>query len=338
VNVAISRRGTRQERLDPSAVLPGAGTWKVRQTFEADADVVLHEGGALEFLRSLPGGSVSLVISSPPYNVGKEYETTIGLERYLTDQKPVLSELVRVLRPEGSLCWQVGNFVDGPESFPLDIFYYPLLKALGLKLRNRIVWSFGHGMHMTKRLSPRYETLLWFTKSDRYTFNLDDIRVPSKYPGKRHFKGPKAGLPSGNPLGKNPSDLWTIVRQDWESGVWEIPNVKAAHPEKTLHPCQFPVELAERCVLAFTNPKEFVLDPYAGVASAAIAALTHDRRAIAIEREHRYVQVARERIAQLEAGTLPMRPLGRPIMMPTGREKWSRVPSEWKRDGIRTVY
>jgi adenine-specific DNA-methyltransferase len=129
---------------------------------------------------------------------------------------------VRLLHPRGSICWQVGNHVDDGEVVPLDIVLYPIFKEHGLKLRNRIVWHFEHGLHCTKRLSGRYETILWFTKSNDYTFNLDPIRVPSKYPGKKHFKGPRAGQLSGNPLGKNPSD------------VWIFPNVKNNHVEKTV--------------------------------------------------------------------------------------------------------
>ena len=108
-------------------------------------------------------------------------------------------------------------------------------------MRNRIVWHFEHGLHCSRRLSGRYETIMWFTKGDDYVFELDPIRVPQKYPGKKYFKGPKAGQYSCNPLGKNPGDVWTI------------PNVKSNHVEKTGHPCQFPVELIERLVLALTR-------------------------------------------------------------------------------------
>ena len=105
----------------------------------------------------------------------------------------MIAECVRLLHPKGSLCWQVGNHVDNGEIVPLDTVLYPVFKAHGLKLRNRIVWHFEHGLHCSKRLSGRYETILWFTKGDDYIFNLDAIRVPSKYPGKKYFKGPKAG-------------------------------------------------------------------------------------------------------------------------------------------------
>jgi adenine-specific DNA-methyltransferase len=251
------------------------------------------------------------------------------LEQYLAELSPVVNELVRVLAADGSLCWQVGNYVEKGEVFPLDIFYYPFFKARGLKLRNRIIWHFGHGLHASKRFSGRYETLLWFTKGDDYTFNLDPVRVPAKYPGKRYFKGEKRGQLSGNPLGKNPSDTWLIVARDWEAGLWEIPNVKANHAEKTIHPCQFPIELVERCVLALTNENDWVLDPFSGAGSALLAALRYGRRALGCEKEDEYLAVARQRVRDFYAGNLPYRPLGRPLHQPTGRDKQSQRPLEW---------
>jgi DNA modification methylase len=277
----------------------------------------------------LPDLFAKLIITSPPYNLGKVYEKATDLQKYLEALNPIVKELVRVLSPEGSVCWQVGNYVEEGEVFPLDIFYYPFFKSHGLKLRNRIVWHFEHGLHASKRFSGRYEVLLWFTKSDSYTFNLDAVRVPSKYPGKTHFKGEKRGQPSGNPLGKNPSDIWRIVAQDWETSLWDIPNVKANHPEKTIHPCQFPIELVERCVLALTNEGDWVFDPFSGVGSALLAALRHKRRAFGCEKEEEYVKIARRRIADLYSGALRYRPLGRPVHQPTGREKVAQIPMEW---------
>ena len=195
----------------------------------------------------------------------------------------------------------------------------------------RIIWRFEHGLHASKRFSGRYETILWFTKSDNYTFNLDPVRVPSKYPGKLHFKGAKRGQPSGNPLGKNPSDVWKFLREEWESCDWDIPNVKSNHIEKTTHPCQFPVELVERCVLALTNEEDRVLDPYSGVSSTLLAALMHGRKAVGVEKEAEYITISKERIAQLANGTLKTRPLGQPVHKPTGREKVAQVPIAWQK-------
>ena len=302
----------------------------VSDTYNTDVDVVLFDGDCSELLKSVPSSSVDLVITSPPYNIGKKYEKKTSLASYLKDIEPVIAEIERVLATTGSLCWQVGNYVQKGEVFPLDIYFYEIFKRFGLKLRNRIIWRFNHGLHCTKRFSGRYETILWFTKSDEYIFNLDPVRVPSKYPGKRHFKGPKRGQLSGNPLGKNPSDIWDVVKQDWEDEVWDIPNVKANHPEKTEHPCQFPVELVQRCVLALTEPEGVVLDPYCGVGSTIIAALQHGRKAIAAEQDSKYVAITRERIQKFAQGTLPLRPLGKPIHKPTEKDSAAQMPLEWK--------
>jgi adenine-specific DNA-methyltransferase len=302
----------------------------IQNEFSPDSRIVLYNGDCLNAIGGIPTGTIQLVITSPPYNVGKTYENNRKLDEYLGDMEPILRGLVRVLSPQGSLCWQVGNYVEEGEVFPLDTFYYPLFKKLGLRLRNRIIWYFNHGLHASKRFSGRYETLLWFTKTDEYKFNLDTVRIPSKYPGKRHFKGPKKGLPSGNPKGKNPSDIWKLVSEDWEREVWDIPNVKANHPEKTIHPCQFPIELVQRCVLALTEENDWVLDPFAGVGSALIGALMHNRRAMGCEKEREYVEVAKKRIQDYYTGVLRRRPLGKPVYEPSGREKICQIPGEWK--------
>lgn len=303
----------------------------IAKSFDLNADVIVAHGDCADILQTLPDDLFQLIITSPPYNVGKEYENATTLEEYLEGLEPIIKQLVRVLSPEGSLCWQVGNYIEKFEVFPLDIYYYPIFKRHGLKLRNRIVWHFGHGLHAKKRFSGRYEVLLWFTKGDDYIFNLDDVRVPAKYPGKTYYKGPNYGKPSGNPLGKNPSDIWKIVLKDWETGLWEIPNVKANHPEKTIHPCQFPIELVERCVLALTNKGGWVLDPFSGVGSALLAALRHNRKAMGCEREKEYIEIAQRRIADFYVGKLPYRPLGKLVYRPTGREKVSRIPEDWRK-------
>jgi adenine-specific DNA-methyltransferase len=305
----------------------------ISDRFVPDADAVLHLGDTYDFLKSVPSDMASLIITSPPYNIGKEYETKTSIEQYLATQENVIGELVRVLADNGSICWEVGNYIENGEVFPLDIYYYRIFKARGLKLRNRIIWHFGHGLHASKRFSGRYETILWFTKSDNYTFNLDPVRVPSKYPGKRHFKGDKKGQPSGNPLGKNPADIWEFVLQEWEKELWDIPNVKSNHPEKTIHPCQFPIELVERCLLALTNEGDWILDPYSGVGSTLVAGLKHKRRVIGVDRDSTYIEVTRERIQALHEGRLQMRELGTAVYEPTGKDSVSRVPDEWKVNG-----
>lgn len=294
-----------------------------------ETDYEIKKGDCLSVLKDIDDKKFDLIITSPPYNVGKSYETKISIEKYLETQEEIINELVRTLSDRGNLCWQVGNYVDKGEIFPLDVFYYHIFKKHGLKLRNRIIWHFGHGLHASNRFSGRYETILWFSKSNNYIFNLDEVRVPAKYPGKLHFKGPKRGQPSGNPLGKNPSDIWEILAQDWEREIWNIPNVKSNHPEKTDHPCQFPIELAERCILALTAEKSWVLDPFAGVGSTMIAAIKNNRNAISIEKEEEYCKIAGQRIEDFKKGKLKIRPINKPIHTPTGNDKVSQVPNEW---------
>lgn len=312
-------------KLQPSLALkfPAASKYK-------NVQYMLVCDDTFSFLAAVPSESVQLIVTSPPYNLGKSYESRVSMQSYLETQKSILSELMRVLNQKGSICWQVGNFIDRGEVFPLDIYYYTIFKDLGLKLRNRIIWHFGHGLHASKRFSGRYETLLWFTKADDYIFNLDSIRIPAKYPNKRHFKGVKKGELSGSPKGKNPSDFWEFLHQEWECGIWEIPNVKSNHPEKTHHPCQFPIELVERCVLALTNEGDTVLDPYAGVASSLLAAIKHNRASIGVERCQEYVDIGNKRIRALLEGTLKTRPIGKPVHEPKGNEKIVQVPLEWR--------
>jgi adenine-specific DNA-methyltransferase len=269
-----------------------------------DHDVVMRCQDNLEFMRPLRSESMQLIVTSPPYNIGKSYESRSSLDEYVKAQSDVISECVRLLSSGGSLCWQVGNHVDNGEIFPLDMVLYPVFQKLGLRLRNRIIWHFEHGLHCSKRLSGRYETILWFTKANKYTFNLDPIRVPSKYPGKKYFKGPKAGQLSCNPLGKNPGD------------VWILPNVKSNHVEKTAHPCQFPVELVERLVLSLTDPGQAVFDPYMGVGSSVLAALRHGRLGYGCDIVQDYVDIAWDRVHRFRAGTLQTRPMDRPVYDP----------------------
>lgn len=305
--------------MNPQQALIG-NSLKITPCYESDSDVVLYHGDRLELIRSLPEKSVKLVVTSPPYNIGKEYEKRKDLDVYLSEQEETIKECVRILADEGSICWQVGNHIakDG-EVFPLDALIYQIGKKLGLKLRNRIVWHFGHGLHCTKRFSGRHETIVWFTKSDNYTFNLDPVRIPQKYPGKRNYKmNGDHGKLSCNPLGKNPAD------------VWEIPNVKNNHPEKTAHPCQFPIELIERLILSMTNEGDVVLDPYLGVGSAICAAVLHGRRGFGSDIMQEYLDIAKERILAAANGTLQKRELGKPVYMPTENIKLAQLPEEFE--------
>jgi adenine-specific DNA-methyltransferase len=301
--------------------------YPIHQDFQIDERIIICQDDSLKRLKKLPDNIFKLVVSSPPYNLGKVYEKKISLKDYIEWQKEIIKEIHRVTAQDGSVVWQVGNYVDAGEVFPLDIYFYPLFKELGMFLRNRIIWHFDHGLHASSRFSGRYEVLLWFTKGDEYTFNLDSVRVPSKYPGKLHYKGENLGKPSGNPLGKNPSDYWKMISQEWEVGRIEIPNVKSNHPEKTEHPCQFPIELIERCILALTNQNDWVLDPFGGVGSSVIAAIKQNRRGMMIDKDSSYNVLAKQRVQSFQNGTLKIRPLGKPVHQPVG--KVAQIPKEW---------
>jgi len=293
--------------------------FNIAERFKTTARAVVHEGDCREMLRGMPTGVIQLVVTSPPYNLGKEYENRLHLDDYIEEQREVITECVRVLADGGSICWQVGNFVDDGAIIPIDSLLYPIFSDLGLKMRNRIVWHFEHGLHCSRRLSGRYETIMWFTKGDDYVFEVDPIRVPQKYPGKKYFKGPKAGQYSCNPLGKNPGDVWTI------------PNVKSNHVEKTGHPCQFPVELIERLVLSLTREGDWVLDPFLGTGTSVIAAVRHQRRGIGAEVLKKYVQIAKSRIDLAAHDELPVRPMNRPVFDPKNAGK-NLLTAPWLND------
>lgn len=276
----------------------------IASNFSPKESAVVFRGDCQKLLSGIPDKTVQLVVTSPPYNIGKQYEKRLKLDQYIEQQANVIRECVRVLRDTGSICWQVGNYVDKGSIIPLDTALYPIFQSLGLKMRNRIIWHFEHGLHCSNRFSGRYETIVWFTKADNYVFNLDPVRVPQKYPGKKYFKGPKAGQYSCNPLGKNPGDLWTI------------PNVKNNHVEKTSHPCQFPVELIERLVLALTNPNDWVLDPFLGVGTTIAAAVRHKRRGVGAEIVPEYADIAKKRIQSAVQGSLKVRPMHKPVYDP----------------------
>ncbi|WP_343675397.1 site-specific DNA-methyltransferase [Paraburkholderia heleia] len=278
----------------------------------------LFHGDAFDLIEAIPDESVDLIFSSPPYCIGKQYESARSVEDFRSMHGDLIPELVRTLRPGGSLCWQVGSHVKNGVVMPLDyLVFAEMMRFPEMRLRNRVIWSFGHGLHCSNRFSGRHEVVLWFTKGDEYKFNLDAVRVPQKYPGKRHTRGPKKGAPSGNPLGKNPGD------------VWDIPNVKAKHVEKTAHPCQFPVALPQMFARALSAPGDLVFDPFAGSGTTGVAALLEGRRFLGAEIEDSYIEIARERMVQAIDGTVAVRPWDKAIHVPDKSTKVARLPEEF---------
>lgn len=245
----------------------------------------IYHGDCLDLLRQTESGTVDLVVTSPPYNIGKEYESRVELERYISRQAEVIEECNRVLKSSGSIFWQVGSYSNNGSLIPLDIKFFPIFESLGMIPRNRIIWIRQHGLHAKNKFSGRHETILWFTKTDDYFFDLDPIRVPQKYKNKKHHTGDKKGKLSCNPDGKNPGDIWAFR------------NVKQNHEEQTIHPCQFPEDMIARIVLSASPQGGLVLDPYMGTGTTAIVARDHGRYYIGAEKDKTYLDVADRRIS-----------------------------------------
>lgn len=289
-----------------------------------DDYVSIYNGDCLEFLRQQPDESVDLVITSPPYCMNRAYENPEDdINTFKEKHELIFEELYRVVKSGGSICWQVGYHVSKSCVIPLDFIVYEIFSRLSktkkypLILRNRIIWTFGHGLNSTNRFSGRHEVILWFTKGNEKVFNLDAVRVPQKYPGKKYYKGPHKGEYSGNPLGKNPSD------------VWDIPNVKANHVEKTAHPCQFPVAIPRRLIKALSNPGDVVLDMFLGSGSTAVASILEKRYFIGAEIQPSYFAIAKERILESENGTIKVRE-DKPIEKPNLKLAVSKLPETFK--------
>ena len=260
---------------------------------------------------------MDLVITSPPYFMNREYDTSNDIEDFRSIHSELASQINRVVKPSGSICWQVGIFAKDGAITPLDYEVHTVFQKYFI-LRNRIVWTFGHGMHARNRFSGRHETILWYSKSGDYFFDLDPVRVPQKYPGKRFYKGPNKGKLSGNPLGKNPGD------------VWDIPNVNSRHVEKEEHPCQFPVSLALRLVKSLCPEGGLVLDPFAGTSTTGIACMMSKRKFLGSELNPDYASISESRFNRYVEGTLPIRP-DKPPAAPNRNQKVATLPEEFQR-------
>lgn len=294
------------------------------KTFKENNIIIVNDD-CMKYVKKIKDKTISLIITSPPYCMQKAYE---DLKADMTTFKKcnydILKESIRVLKKGGSLCWQVGYHVKDSVVVPLDIIIYNIIEELNneldnddkLILRNRIVWTFGHGLHSETRFSGRHEMILWFTKGMNNVFNLDCVRIPQKYPGKTYFKGAKKGQISGNPKGKNPSD------------VWDIPNVKSNHVEKTIHPCQFPEALVQRLILALSNENDIVYDPYSGSGTTALACYLNNRKFIGTELNQNYFDVSVERLKKAFDGEVKIRQ-DIPVIPPDPKSKVAKKPDNF---------
>lgn len=250
-----------------------------------DNNVLLYQGDCIELMAKLDDETVPLTVTSPPYNIGKEYESTKPIDEYKRWSEAWINAVYRLTQSNGAFWLNLGYvMLDGrAKAIPLP---YLLWDAVPFFLVQEVIWNYGAGVAGKRFLSPRNEKLLWYVKEENsYTFNLDDIRDPNvKYPNQK-----KNGKLKCNPLGKNPTDVWQIAKVT--SGK------NRSSVERVDHPAQFPIELVSRIIKASSNSGEVVLDPFIGSGSTAVAALRTGRKVVGFEISGKYLDIAVGRIA-----------------------------------------
>lgn len=259
----------------------------------------LRCGDALELFKDIDSSSIDVVIADPPYNLGKDYGNNHdlkGFDDYLDFSRKWLSEAKRVLKPEGTIYVFMGvRFI----SYLYDI----LDRDLGMFFNSWIVWHYTQGLGKTKGFSPRHDDILMFAKSNKHTFNLDNVRVPQKYYRARN-----------NMRGANPGD------------VWKFSHVHYCNPNRQNHPTQKPEGLIERMILASTNEGGNVLDPFSGSGTTLRVSQQINRNAIGFELNPDYVEMTRLRLNEEFTGFDSVDP------------RMERVPNDLRKPEIRDEY
>ncbi len=253
--------------------------------FYSDIGFILYHGDCTEFLERLYNNKVhiNLTLTSPPYNIGKEYERLLPIEEYSKWCGKWMKQIYNITDPGGAFWLNLGYLEVEGSGLCVPIPYL-LWNKSPFFLLQEIVWQYGAGVTTKRRLSPRNEKWLFYVKNpDNYIFNLDDIRDPNvKYPNQK-----KNGKYRCNPFGKNPSD------------VWRFPKVTTgdnrSSKERTGHPAQFPLSVVERIIKVSSNRVDVVLDPFAGSCSAGIAAYGLGRMFLGFEINQAYCQMAIQR-------------------------------------------
>lgn len=298
---------------------------KIYKRFKDTNPITLYYGDCLRLLKKIPSNSIDVVITSPPYCMGKAYEDPHDdIQTFKHQHTNIFDHLYRVVKPGGSICWQIGYHITDNCIVPLDYIVYDVFTSKNSQLeypiilRNRIIWTFGHGLNSTKRFSGRHEMILWFTKGHNFKFDLDAVRIPQKYPGKKSYRGPNKGNLSGNPLGKNPSD------------VWDIPNVNANHIEKTDHPCQYPVALPLRLINALCPSNGLVFDPFMGSGTTGVASVVAKRRFVGCELQKDYYDISYQRILDAINGNAKIRE-DKPPVKPNLNSAVAKLPETFRK-------
>jgi adenine-specific DNA-methyltransferase len=267
----------------------------VRETLGAPAysrdGVLIYCMDCVEGLEALPKGIFDLTVTSPPYNIGKEYEKATAHEVYLDWCERWIQELYRTCASSGAFWLNLG-YVQLPGRAKAIPIPYMLWDRVPFFMLQEVVWHYGAGVAARKTFSPRNEKWLWYVKTEsEYRFNLDDVRDPNvKYPNQK-----KNGKLKCNPLGKNPTDVWSFPKVT--SGR------NRSSVERTSHPAQFPIAIIERIVKACSNEGDLLIDPFMGSGSTAEVAVQLNRPVVGFEIRPDYIDIAADRIER--AATRP---------------------------------
>lgn len=247
-------------------------------------NIAIYQGDCVALMQKIPDELIQLTVTSPPYNIGKEYESVMSLDEYLEWCKSWIKSIYRLTNDDGAFWLNVGYLNIEKKGLAVPIPYL-LWDKTDFFFLQEVVWNYSAGVACRNRLSPRNEKLLWYLKNpDKYIFNLDDIRDPNvKYPNQK-----KNGKLKCNPLGKNPSDVWQIAKVT--SGT------NRSSKERTSHPAQFPIEMIERIIKASSNTHDVILDPFIGSGTTAIAAQRNNRFVIGFEINPAYIDIMKNRI------------------------------------------
>lgn len=258
------------------------------EPYYRDEFTALYHGDCTDMLNNIPANSIDLTVTSPPYNIGKEYEDILNIDTYLNWCEQWVQLIHSATSSDGSFWLNLG-YISIPGSAKAIPISYLLWPRIPFFLIQEIVWNYSAGVAGRRFYSPRNEKFLWYVADeDNYTFNLDAVRDPNvKYPNQK-----KNGKLKVNPLGKNPSDVWQIAKVTSGSG--------RSSTERTAHPAQFPVQLIDRIVKASSNEFDIVLDPFMGSGSTAEACRRNNRFSIGFEINAQYLDIQKRRLAEID--------------------------------------
>jgi len=246
--------------------------------------VLLYQGDCVDLLTKLPSGVIDLTVTSPPYNIGKEYESPRMAGEYLDWCAHWIAHLYEVAAPSGAFWLNLGYFSLPGRARAIPIPYL-LWDRIPFFLIQEIVWHYGAGVAARLAYSPRNEKFLWYARNpDDFYFDLDAVRDPNiKYPNQ--FKNGKRKV---NLAGKNPTD------------VWSFPKVTSGRDrsskERTPHPAQFPLAVIDRIIKGGSPKSALVMDPFIGSGTTAEAAMRLGRQVVGFELNAGYVEIAAKRL------------------------------------------